>query len=251
MKVLITAMLISVSAPALATLAPPERPLSAVAQPSGDASAFQPVDLIIMRVDDYLAFHPDQQSRQLGSEALQAGRAEEARTHFLRAARYADKLSQAALAELWWDGRGGARDRALGYVWMDLAAERGTPYLLAKRERYWEQLDADERARAVSEGVALQREYRDAVAQPRLATQLRRGLAQMTGSRTGAAPRMQVCSSAIASESGGCAHWVSASDYYAARHWKPDAYWRMQEQVLLGLGSATQHVKAGSLEAPR
>ena len=251
MKILIAAALLSVSMPALASLAPADRPLATVAQPPDETVALRPVDSVIMRADDYLSFHPDQQSRRLGGEALQAGRPEEARTHFLRGARHADKLSQAALAELWWDGRGGARDRAVGYAWMDLAAERGTPYLLAKRERYWAQLDADERIRAVTEGVALQRTYRDAVAKPRLVTQLRRGLAQMTGSRTGAAPRMQVCPSAVASGQGGCAHWVSASDYYAAHHWKPDAYWRMQEQILRGLGNATQYVDAGPLEAAR
>ncbi|MDR7070825.1 TPR repeat protein [Pseudoxanthomonas japonensis] len=251
MKLLATMMLLLAAAPALANLAPAGNPPAPAAAPSAATDALRPVDLLIMRADDYLSFHPDQQSRRLGGEALQAGREEEARGHFLRAARHADKLSQAALAELWWEGRGGERDRAVAYAWMDVAAERGTPYLLAKREQYWAQLDAGERSRALVEGAALQREYRDAVAKPRLATHLRRGLSQMTGSRTGAPPRMQVCPSAIATGAGGCAHWVSASDYYAAHHWRPGAYWRMQERILRGLGDARQHVGADSQEVAR
>lgn len=241
MKHLVIALLF-VAMPAMADPAPAG---TSVTPPA--AEPLRPVDLLIMQTEDYLAFHPDQQFRRRGGEALRAGRAQEARTQFQRAARYADKFSQAALAEMWWEGRGGPQDRAIGYVWMDLAAERGTPHLLAMRERYWAQMDEAERARALSEGRALHGLYQDAVARPRLAAQLRRGLAQMTGSRTGASPRTDVCAGATAS--GVCAHWVDASDYYAAHHWQPEAYWRMQDQLLLDLVGATADVEVGPLEA--
>ncbi|HGM5925234.1 TPA: hypothetical protein ACKP5H_003249 [Stenotrophomonas maltophilia] len=54
-----------------------------------------------------------------------------------------------------WNGQGGPADRALGYAWMDLAAERGTEWLVAQRERFWEALSPDERERAVREGRSL------------------------------------------------------------------------------------------------
>lgn len=244
MKELLTLAFLCAAMPAFADSA-------AAGTPSTPASiqSLRPVDLLIMQTEDYLAFHPDQQFRLRGGEALRAGRLEEARVHFQRGARYADKLSQAALAEMWWEGRGGPQDRAIGYVWMDLAAERGTPHLLAMRERYWSQMDAAERARATSEGAALQAGYQDAIAKPRLAAQLRRGMSKMTGSRAGAAPRTEVCAGATAS--GGCAHWVDASDYYATHHWQPDAYWRMQEQLLRGLGEPTPQADVGPLEPAR
>lgn len=248
MRTLLATAFLLVAAPTLANRVPAET--SSAPDASGHAAeSLRPVDRVIMRTEDYLAFHPDQQFRKLGGDALLAGRPQEARIYFQRAARYADKLSQAALAELWWEGRGGPQDRALAYVWLDLAAERGTPQFLIKREHYWTQLNESERARAVSEGGALQREYGDAVAKPRLAAQLRRGLAKMTGSRAGAAPRTEVCAGATAS--GGCAHWVAASDYYAAHHWQPDAYWRMQEQFLRDLDDRTRHTKVGPLELAR
>ena len=244
MKTLLTLVFLCAAMPAFADSAVSGTPSASASTPS-----LRPVDLLIMQTEDYLAFHPDQQFRLRGSEALRAGRLEEARIHFQRGARYADKLSQAALAEMWWEGRGGPQDRAMGYIWMDLAAERGTPHLLTMRERYWSQMDAVERARATSEGAALQSGYQDAIAKPRLAAQLRRGMSKMTGSRAGVASRTEVCAGATAS--GSCAHWVDASDYYATHHWQPDAYWRMQEQLLRGLGGPAPHADVGLLEPAR
>jgi len=87
----------------------------------------------IVHTSAFLASHPDLRYRKLAQEAVADGRLEEARTYFRYGARYADKLSQAALAEMWWEGRGGEQDRALAYAWMDLAAERGTDFLLGGR----------------------------------------------------------------------------------------------------------------------
>lgn len=247
MKTVLALVLLSLAVPLSAH---PEFDTTSAAPPLPVVFEFQAVDHLIMRSDDYLSFHPDQQFRRRASDMLVAGRPELARTYFQRGAHYADKLSQAALAELWWEGRGGAQDRAIAYAWIDLAAERGTPYLLAKRELYWQQMSESERARVAIEGAALKRQYGDAVAKPRLAAQMRRGLAQMTGSRTGGAPRMQVCPSNLASGSGGCAHWVAASDYYAPHHWKPDAYWRMQDEILSKLGERTT-VHTGAVDPIR
>jgi uncharacterized protein len=206
------------------------------------AVPFSPLDAKIMSRVDYLSFHPDQHHRRLGVHALAEGRDEAARTHFQRASRYADKLSQAALSELWWEGRGGPRDRAMAYIWMDLAAERGTPRLLAKREYYWANLDAAERDRVQREGPAQFALYGDPAAKPRLEAELRRGLAQATGSRTGNAGTLDVC---IDSDAGGsCLDWAKGHEYYADRHWQPRAYWQAQDG-LLRMADDAGRVRAG------
>ena len=137
------------------------------------------------RSPDYWNAHPDQGQRMLGLAALRDGRDAEARSHFERAARYADKAAQALLADLWWEGRGGARDRALGYAWMDLAAERGDPSVAARREHYWSELDEASRQRALEQGRAIYAEFADDVAQPRLERERRRWTRIATGSRLG------------------------------------------------------------------
>ena len=106
----------------------------------------------------FLKAHPDLRFRQLGMEAVERNRPEDARRYFQLGAQHADKLSQALMAELLWNGKGGPTDRALGYAWMDLAAERGTQWLVVRREQYWAALGDSERKRAVSEGRTLYEE---------------------------------------------------------------------------------------------
>lgn len=131
--------------------------------------------------------------RELGIEAQREGRASRAHTHFLRAARLADKLSQAAIAEQYWTGQGVDADRALGYVWMDLAAERGTPALIGLRESYWQTLSAVERERVRAAGPALYAVYGDVAAMPRHAREQRRERYRIVGSRLGWDSNVDVC----------------------------------------------------------
>ena len=192
----------------------------------------------------FLAAHPDMRWRKLGIEARKSGRAEQARDYFRRAASYADKISQAAYAEMLWKGEGGAADRPLAYAWMDLAAQRGTPVLLVVRERYWTQLSESERERARIVGQAVYAEYGDKVAKPRQEREMRAGLRQMTGSRTGAGGTTRICTGvdrgAFSSGGsdrgqllgGGCGAPVSGEVFYADRYWQPAAYWAWQNQVL-------------------
>lgn len=188
----------------------------------------------------FMANHPDMRYRQLGHQAQADGRMSEARDHFRAAARYADKLSQAALAELWWSGQGGPTDRALGYAWMDLAAERGTPLLLVQRERYWAALDPTERERALTEGRALYAEFGDPTAQPRLERELRAGLRQVTGSRTGSVPRMEM----FVREHRG-ARTVDADAFYQDDYWQPDRYWQWKAAELARVGGGNGTVDVG------
>lgn len=128
---------------------------------SGPPPRTDAYEAIVLQSHEFLVYHPDLRFRGLGMQARERGRHEEARIDFRNAARYGDKLSQAALADMLWNGQGGPADRALGYAWMDLAAERGTEWLVVQRERFWEALSADERERAVREGRALYAEFGD------------------------------------------------------------------------------------------
>ncbi|MFX1725974.1 SEL1-like repeat protein [Stenotrophomonas maltophilia] len=190
--------------------------------------------------DAFLNRHPDLRYRKLGKEAQARGRLEEARRFYRLGARHADKLSQAALAEMWWNGQGGGQDRALAYAWMDLAAERGTEFLLVLRERYWAALTPDEQTRAVQEGQALYAEFGDTVAQPRLERELRRGLSEVTGSRTGSVGGMRML---VRDDRG--QRYVEPDVFYRDEYWQPAQYWQWQARQLEAAGRA---IGTGSVE---
>jgi len=174
---------------------------------------------------DFERYHPDQRFRRMGMDTLDRGDAEWALRYFRRAALYADKASQAMVGEMYWEGSGVAQDRALAYAWMDLAAERHYKPFLLRREVYWQQLTAAERARALRVGVDIYAKYGDAVAKPRLEAKLRHGRRSMTGSRTGFQGTLRVYSLGP----GGEFQWDP--EYYADRHWKPGAYWAEQDRL--------------------
>lgn len=190
--------------------------------------------------DAFLVSHPDLRYRKHGKEAQARGRFEDARRYYRLGARYADKLSQAALAEMWWNGQGGAQDRALAYAWMDLAAERGTGFLLGLRERYWAELEPDEQARALEVGPAVYAEFGDAVAQPRLERELRRGLLNVTGSHTGAVGGMRM----VARDARGM-RYLEPDVFYRDEYWQPAQYWQWRDRQLEAAGRA---IGTGSVE---
>jgi TPR repeat protein len=74
----------------------------------------------------FLQAHPDLHWRGLGMQAWRQGRPDHALVRFKRAAAHADKLSQSLVARMYQEGTGTAPDPVLAYIWMDLAAERGT-----------------------------------------------------------------------------------------------------------------------------
>lgn len=203
--------------------------LSAAAQ--GESPPAQ-VDEPFLHTASYLQHHPDQEQRLHGMEARKRGDGIKARRHFKTAARYADKLSQAALAEMLWLGEGGATDRPQAYAWMDLAAERGTRTLVLLRERYWSELTEQEQTDAISVGQTLYDQYSDLVAKPRLQAVMQRGRLQVTGSRLGRVGQMTLEINA----GGGEVLRVSPTRYYADRYWQPEQYWQWQGEVLESLG---------------
>ena len=173
----------------------------------------------IMRSAGFFSSHPDLRYRLLGLEELKQGRHEDALKFFTRAGFYADKPSQGMVAEMYWTGQGTQVDPVLGYIWMDLAAERGYEGFVILRERYWKALDADQRARAVAEGQALYAKYGDAAAQPRLDAVLRRGRSRVTGSRVGATGTLQI----LVPGPGGYES-IDGSHFYHERFWDPKQY---------------------------
>lgn len=212
-----------------------------------DAGAFKPVDPDIIDSDGFLAAHPDQRFRLLGMQARRSGRGNEARDYFRRAARFADKLSQGALGEMYWLGEGGEQDRALAYAWMDLAAERGARILLAHRERYWLQLTDDERSRAISEGGRIYAEFGDNVAKPRLARLLVSARRKVTGSRVGFVGALAICIDPVM---GKCSATVTGEQYYDDRYWVPARYWEWQDRIILTPDPAGE-VNVGPLDVMR
>lgn len=169
----------------------------------------------------FLSAHDDIRFRKEGLESLKDGLHEAAEAQFKHAARFADKLSQAMLAEMYWKGTGVPVDRARAYAWMDLAAERGYPKLVALREYYWTHLAPAERPLALDIGRDLYAKYGDAVAVPRMAQQLREAGRHVTGSRLGTVTgKMKVI---VRGENGGFAH-ESGDRFYDRKFWDPRFY---------------------------
>ncbi|MBB5208843.1 SEL1-like repeat protein [Chiayiivirga flava] len=200
----------------------------AAAAPQVHAQDGPPVLPEIVGSSVFLHYHPDLRHRRDGMLAMERGANDMALRHFVRAAEFSDKPSQAFLADMHWHGTGVPRDRALAYAWMDLAAERGYPLFVAYRERYWHALDADERARVQDVGAPLYARYGDAVARPRMEHMLRKGRMDFTGSRVGVVPfGLEVL---VPSPTGG---WMRIPEdwAYQERFWHADEYFEWQDEI--------------------
>ena len=177
----------------------------------------------------FLAAHPDLEGREAGLKLFEQQDYSAAFKRFTRAARYADKPSQAMLGEMHWKGLGVPQDRVLGYIWMHLAAERKYHEFLVWREAFWQEMDAEERASARVRGQAIYQEYADAVAKPRLEHVLRKESKKATGSLLGYSGQ----SMKINSYKGGVASGVDPERFYAKKYWEPEAYWALQDAIWL------------------
>jgi hypothetical protein len=179
--------------------------------------------------EGYLIAHPDLRWRDAGEQAYQKKRYAEAFDKFRLAARYADKPSQAMLATMLWNGEGVSRDRAQAYAWMDLAAERGYPDLLAQRERYWNELDAAERTRAVEIGQGIYAGFADDVAKPRMEKELvRYRIETTTGSHAGKGGTSRV---KMFDQASGRVIELPGLIYHDPRFWDADQHWRTQDAL--------------------
>ncbi|MGH8158618.1 MAG: tetratricopeptide repeat protein [Rhodanobacter sp.] len=129
--------------------------------------------------------HPDQRYRNAGIVAYKHGDKALALSLYIKAASYADKVSQAMVAMMYWNGDGIGADRPRAYAWMDLAADRGYRDLLAQREQYWQLLSKAEREQALVVGREIYADYSDEQGLDRLRLKLSRGMLSVTGSHTG------------------------------------------------------------------
>lgn len=183
-----------------------------------------------LSADTFQAHHPDIRWQQRGIRHYRQQRFGAAERAFLEGARYADKASQAMLAQMHWRGEGVEQDRAKAYAWMDLAAERGYPVFLVEREKMWRMLDETDQARALRIGSNLYADYRDDIAKPRLVRRLKAGRIRVfTGSHAGynagirAATRRADGSLDL--------NMTSIASHLDSRFWNPKQYWRTIDAV--------------------
>ena len=181
----------------------------------------------VMATRTFLNAHPDLKFRNEGWEAYQAGNYELAIQHFRKASGYADKVSQAMMAEMFWQGRGVPIDRAMAYAWADMSAERGYPRFIQLREQYWGRLDETERARAVQEGRALLPEYADAVARPRMAESIKKAKQRMRRYAPYASRPKEV---RVPDGSGGMVT-IPSHRFYDSKFWDPVEYQAWQDAI--------------------
>jgi len=142
-----------------------------------------------------------------------------------------------------WHGVGVPHDRALGYAWADLAAERMYPQFLLLREKMWAQMDAAERKAAIEQGQAIYDEFGDAVAKKRFADAIAQTKRQITGSRTGFVGTLVVQAPGPGGSLSGGPGSAKVSEIYAQSRRDVKNYWKI-EDVLWKDGS----VDVGPLE---
>jgi len=210
----------------------------------------------------FLEGHPDLRFRKRAERWYIQDQKSRAMENYRQAARFADKHSQARIAEMLWAGDGVEPDRAIAYVWMDMAAERGYQAFLARREHFWSRLDETDRARALREGIALYETYGDEVAKPRMERALIAGRRKVAGSRVGFVGSGTVFSAGPARGSGGGRPGMAGGAFeetlrngqsftterfFDPAYWTPRFYWEWQ----LHLHTLTEHgtVEVGPLEA--
>lgn len=175
----------------------------------------------------FLSAHPDLRFRSSGMNAYDSGRFLDAAEQFRAGSRFADKPSQAMLAQMFWSGQGVVADRVQGYIWMDLAAERMWRPFLVRREWMWQQLTPAERERALVDGKAVFAEFGDEVAKPRKEAALRKGRRNVTGSRVGAVGALSV----QVPGPGGLPITIRGDEFYNPVFWDTDKYWAWQEDT--------------------
>lgn len=191
--------------------------------PAGDAPRMTPE----MMQAGLLNAHPDLRWRLQAMADHEDGRFDVALVRFKRAARYADKPSAAMIAEMYWVGQGTAQDRATGYAWMDLAAERLWRPFLVRREAMWAALDETEQKRALEVGQDIYATYGDEVAKPRKEKVLARAKRRITGSRVGFVGNLTI----EVPGPGGMTTRIRGDQFYHPTLWQPERYWAWQDRI--------------------
>lgn len=215
------ALAVALLLPGMTQAAPPPTKANTGAAPS------DPTNDPVMITAGFLNGHPDLRFRMLGMEKLRGNDPAAAFGFFQRAGFYADKVSQAMVAEMLWNGTGTPANKPLAYAWMDLAAERGYKGFVELRERYWAALDPAGQQQAIAEGEAIYARFGDDAATPRLSQAMRREQHRMTGSRTGFAGNLKI----FVPGPNGVDEQIDGSKFYDERYWDPDKYRQYQDSI--------------------
>ena len=188
---------------------------------------------------------PNELSRMAGQMAYLRQDYAAAITQFERGAHYADKYSQHVLSLMHWHGIGVEPDPVQGYIWADLAAERGSNVMLLIREKMWSGLTPVQQELAVARGQEFHDRFGDHVAKPRAEGAMRRFASQMTGSRVGfdghplglmGAPNAGTYAPQVGSPASFYANSAVATTQQLYEGDRRDiaAYWATQDRVLDG-----------------
>jgi uncharacterized protein len=129
--------------------------------------------------------HPDIGGEFQGVVQFAKGDYADAMKYFLNGARYADKPSQLCIGLMYLNGNGVQKDPVMAYAWAAVAAERKYPSFVRTRDLIWQRLSSSQRRQGLAAADKLFAEYGDAVAKPRMASQLRQDWLQGTASKTG------------------------------------------------------------------
>jgi hypothetical protein len=197
--------------------------------------------------------HPDQFFESDGMLAYGAHRYKAALSHFMQAARYADKLSQLSIGLMYLNGEGVGKDPVTAYAWLCLAAERNYPSFVATRDTASKLLNADQQQQADGILRSLLKEYGDTVAKPRMVRELRMAMGTVDpagrppiGAYTylgGAADRAPYCGPfGGRGDCGFYANWRwDPKQYFAAR----DAQWNAPSVTVMPLQPVKSPESAG------
>ncbi len=205
------------------------------------AASFMKIDRLVVAAKG----RPNEEQRLRGLKSWQMADYGDAIKAFEVAAYHADKYSQHYLSLIHWHGAGVPADRVQGYVWADLAAERGSKRLLALREQMWGLLTPQQQAQVEQQGEIYYAKYGDQVAQPRAESKLRRFARGMTGSRVGYRNQNLVISGPPVNGSFGADTGSNAAAYAISESATPDqlygpdgglnrltTYWGQQDRLL-------------------
>lgn len=171
-------------------------------------------------------YHPDLYGEYNGILRFAQGDYKGAMENFKVGAYYSDKASQMAIGLMYFNGEGVPKDAVAAYAWTDLATERDYAGYAAIRDGIKARLTPEQLVAAQALRARLAENYADAAAKPRLASQLRLGLSEMTGSRVGfEMPGFQVS----ALKNTDTLRSPCSRSFYDKRCWDPEKYFALRD----------------------
>ena len=197
-------------------------------------------------------YHPDLFGEFAGMRRYTHHDYKGAMKYFEIGAYYADKLSQLSIGLMYMNGEGVRKDPVKAYAWLSIAAERDYPEFVATRDQLKASLTPEQLAEGERQRQQLAKRYGDAIAKPRMASQLHLGQMQLTGSRTGFDSGVSqlntkpTCGDKVVV--GGYetpnADCGGAAAMYAKERWEPKAYFASRD------AEWKASVSVGALETP-